>query len=757
MRMTFLHFMRSVAFAIWSLRRRTGQLLPVLLAFLLLLAALQSLGELNDISSRLVQEQIAREWRGPYDLLLRPPSAVSQPERDAGWINPQSLLETYGGITAHQMAAVASLAHVSSITPLATAGWQPVTVQVPLELPHQAGIYRASVGWNGLPAATVVATYYIEVTDLAHLTNESPPANVSLHYVLLNAHPVYQISLQALQAVVGVPLSARAQLSAQLEANLNPLPPARLLLHLDQLQAPDTELSRCLDAASCWRSVPLSPISGALTFQGAGVQLWRFSPATYTATPGQLARGESSLVSPGSDAQGTLYRLPQPGQIAVPASLATADAFSASGVLPFALAQHLPLLPSAIHLLPLDQVCELNGPACYSGLYVRLNGVEHYSQQSLALLQAIAGAIMARTGLHVDILDGSSLRQVTIQLPSSHSSLISTWRVTGVAVQIVHSVDALQNLLLAFACLVCLLAFCSAGIQVGVGRRKEMLFLSRVGWSRSLLGLMCMVDALLLACPGLLLVAGWLLLFARFSANTFHPALIWCMLAAGLLAYSVALVLTGCRPLWEKPMRQPANSIKKTGSVAQWIRHVLLQRSHLSRFSAGARASSLVTSMTYLALTAAVFLIALAVLLVENLNQSFAITVLGSHVSTVLALPHLILFGVILGAALLTLVLSTHLRLRARLDEFHLLSILGWERRHVLWHLLKEISRPGLMCGALGTGLALALLLPNVALSSWLALFALCLTGPLCGLIMAGIVTGLLTWSASRRFYLWRR
>ncbi|HEY7417873.1 MAG TPA: FtsX-like permease family protein, partial [Ktedonobacteraceae bacterium] len=705
---------------------------------------------------RLTQEQIAREWRGSYDLLLRPSSAVSQPERDAGWINPQSLLETYGGITPRQMAVVASLAHVSSITPLATAGWQPITVQMPLELPHQAGIYRVSVGWNELQPAPVVATDYIEVTDLAHLTNESPPVNVSLHYVLLNANPVYQITLQALQAIVGIPSSARTELSAQLEASLNPLPSARLLLHLDQLQAPLADLSRCLNVASCWSSVPLQPVSGALTSQADGVQLWRFSPATYTATPGQLASGESSLVSPGSDAQGTLYRLPQPGQIAVPDSLATTSAFSASGVLPFALAQHLPLLPAAIHLLPLDQVCELNGPACYSGLYVRLNGAEHYSQQSLALLQSIAGTITARTGLHVDILDGSSLRQVTIQLPSPHSSLTSTWRTTGVAVQIVHSVDALQSLLLAFASLVCLLAFCSAGIQVGVGRRKEMLFLSRVGWSRSLLGLICLADALLLACPGLLLVSSWLLLFARFSKSTLPLALIWCILAAGLLAYSLALVLTSCHPLWEKPMRQPASSIKKTGRVAQWISHVLLQRSHLGRFSAGARASSLVTSMTYLALTAAVFLIALTFLLIENLNRSFAVTVLGSHVSTVLALPHLVLFGVILGAALLTLVLSTHLRLRARLDEFHLLASLGWERRHVLWHLLKEMSRPGLICGALGTGLALVLLLPNVAFSSWLALFTLCLTGPLCGLAMAGIVTGSLTWSVSRRFYPWR-
>lgn len=754
MRRAPLHFIRSMAFATWSLRRRTGQLLPVVLAFLLLLAALQSLGELHDISSQLVQDQIAREWRSSYDLLLRPMSAVSQPERATGWINPQSLLETYGGITPHQMAIVASLAHVSEVTPLATAGWQPVAAQVPLKLPHQAGIYRVSVGWNESQPSTPIVTDYVEVTDLTHLTSESPPGNISLHYVLLSSDPVYQFTLQALQAIIGVPLSAREELSAQLESGLNPLPPAHFVLSLDRLEVPRTDLPRCLNSASCWRAIPPQSIPGTLTFQPGGVQLWRFSPATYSATSGQLAVGEISLASPGSDLQGALYRLPQPGDVAVPTSLATTTTLAASSVLPFTLVQHLPLLPAAVHFIPLDQVCALTGPACYSGIYVRLNGVDRYSQKSLALLQAMATTIMARTGLHVDILDGSSPRQVTIRLPSAGSLLSSTWRATGVAVQIVHNVDTLQNLLLAFVIFVCLLAFCSAGILVGIGRRKEALFLSRIGWSHSLLVLIFIADALLLACPGLLLVSCWLLLSAHFGNNTFPLVLTWLILATGLLTYSLALVLTACRPLWEKRMDQSTGYTKeRTGVADRWIGSVFQQRSRLSRFSAEVRASSLVTLIADLALTAAVFLIVLAFLLIENLNQSFAVTVLGSHVSTVLALPHLILFGVTLSAALLTLSLSTHLRMLRRRNEFYLLARLGWERRHVLWRLLGEVGWPGLICGALGACLALVVVLPGSVFSPWLVLFIFCLTGPLCGLVMAGSVTGTLTWLASRRFY----
>ncbi len=86
-----LSLSRSAAFALWSLRRRASQVVPVAVALLLLVCAVQIIGALHDISSVLTQQQIARSWRGPYDLLVRPQSAVSQLERTAGWIDPQSI------------------------------------------------------------------------------------------------------------------------------------------------------------------------------------------------------------------------------------------------------------------------------------------------------------------------------------------------------------------------------------------------------------------------------------------------------------------------------------------------------------------------------------------------------------------------------------------------------------------------------------------------------------------------------------------
>src|SRR5947209_10076821 len=109
-------------FSLWSLRGRAGQLIPVALAFLLLVGTVQAIGALHDIASTQTQQKIAKSWRTPYDLLIRPQSAVSPLERSAGWIDPQSALESYGGISSQQVASIRSLPRVALVAPFANIG-----------------------------------------------------------------------------------------------------------------------------------------------------------------------------------------------------------------------------------------------------------------------------------------------------------------------------------------------------------------------------------------------------------------------------------------------------------------------------------------------------------------------------------------------------------------------------------------------------------------------------------------------------------
>src|SRR5437660_589433 len=153
-----------IHFSTWNLRRRAGQMLPVMLAFLLLVFATQTIGTLHDISSTATQQKIAQNWRGPYDLFIRPQAAVSQLERNTNWIDPQSILETYGTINDQQIAAIRSLPHIVSITPIANLGWQAIDVHIPVTLASK-GIYRISATWTDQGITPPAITSYIDVTD----------------------------------------------------------------------------------------------------------------------------------------------------------------------------------------------------------------------------------------------------------------------------------------------------------------------------------------------------------------------------------------------------------------------------------------------------------------------------------------------------------------------------------------------------------------------------------------------------------------
>jgi hypothetical protein len=545
-------FKAVVLFCMWSLRRRGGKVVPITAALLLLVGAAQSIGELHDVSSVLTQRQVAQSWRGPYDLLVRPQSAVSQPERDAGWIDPQSMLESYGGITARQAAGIATLPQVTQVIPFATVGWRGIDVQLPLWLTHK-GIYRIVASWAGQQATNEAAVYYVEVTDLSHLTAETPLAYPVVQHLLTrnDATPVlFTISLPAVQAVIGVPVVRQATLQRELLDGIAPAPALHLSPRVEKLRGDSSLLPACITHADCW--LAQSVWQGAVSYQNNGVQLLRYSRTRYAATPQELAQGQLSLAALGNDTRGPIYRIVSNQYLSVlavekidPAFLpASAQTSSSLSLFPFSGPERMPRLAAAATFIPLEQACAINGSSCYSGLYVRLNGVEQYSQHSLALLQATASAITARTGLHVDILDGSSPRSIALSAAGAGVPIQTSWRATGVAVQVVHGVDALQEALLALCSIVCLLAIGAAGALVGVGRRKDALLLRQLGWPAHLSSASFLLDALLLCLPGILLAAGWLELATGHLASTLSPAVVLALLGAGILLYCCTLIAT---------------------------------------------------------------------------------------------------------------------------------------------------------------------------------------------------------------------
>ncbi len=729
MKKLYLSLLGGCSFALWSLRRRTGQIVPVAVSFLLLMGAAQSIGALHDISSQLLRQQITRSWRGQYDLLIRPQSAVSEPERNAGWVDPQSLLETYGGISQRQVASIGTIAHVVQVVPVATVGWQPVQVLLPVEL-AQKGVYRISVVWNGLQNEIV---RYVEVSDLSHLTNEVQLPDLDVQHLVFRdgAGPVvFTMSVQGIQAMIGVPKSQQEMLSQALLENLTATPAMPISLRVERLRGELSSLAACVDRLNCWEAQQVR--QGTVSYQNDGVQLLRYSRTRYIASSQQTAAGEIAIVAPGSDMQGAFYRALLPEHVSIPIPMEDI-AFGKRihhALLSFSMPQRLPLLTDAVRFMPLEQACAINGESCYSGLYVRLSGVERYNQQSLALLQSIAASIIARTGLHVDILDGSSLRTITITVQApvhteTIASMQSMWMAIEIAVRIEHGMDAMQAVLLALCSIVCLLAIGAAGALVGIGRRKDALLLRQVGWRWYMLVAAFTFDGLGLCGPGCLLAIGWTMLATRIWASSLSPMFTWVLLAVGVLVYCCLLVTMAFSGHW-----------------------------HSS--SSAHRAKSIVKFINGIALASAVFLIAEGYMLINGFNQELVVTVLGRQVHAALQSSQLALLLIFLCASLVTVGLCTRLLLQGRREELQLLAMVGWERRSVILRIMWDYCSPALVSGVIGVLLAMAVAMLAAAFPTMFIALSLLVCGPLLGALLTGVATIGNAWQETGKVFRWR-
>jgi hypothetical protein len=724
-----------IRFSTWSLRHRTDSIFPIAMAFLLLVFAIQTIGTLHDISSIATRQRIAQNWRGSYDLLIRPQIAVSSLERTTNWIDPQGILETYGGINDQQIEAIRSLPHIVAVTPIANLGWQTVDVQVPITLPSR-GIYRISASWTGQGTAIPTFTQYVDVTDLYTLTSEASLTSPVVTHLVVNNNStptIFTLSLPTVQALVGIPISEQTTLARTLAEGMLPTSAIHLSLGVDKLAGNLNILPACLNNAACWAAQAVH--QGTTTYQLGGTQLLRYSPTSYTATPQQLADGQVGVASSGTDIQGVLYRTLLPSSISVPTSISLDTQTRPLSVLPFSAPEHLPLIADAVRFISLGQACVVNGPNCYSGLYVRLNNVEDYSQRSLSLLQATAAAITAHTGLHADILDGSSPRTVTLITPTrqEHAPIQSSWRVVGVAIQIVHGLDAVQSILLILCSLLCLLAIGTSGVLVGMGCRDETVLLQQFGWQAPLLLCTLVFDAVFLCLPGCLLAIAVLILTSTFWPNSLPTWLVWLLFMGSILMYCCALVSIGY-------------PISKQGKGSH--------RTHIAQHIT--RSKVVIPLVLALTLFASVFLIAIEYLLLTSFDHLLVVTVLGTQVRAALETPQLVLVCIILTSACLTVGLCATLILRGRRNEIVLLAQVGWQRRDVLLRLMHEHWRLAFLSSELAVICASGMLFSGGTMPSFVNIVSLLLCGPLAGFLLVNIATLGPSWQATKRVFVWK-
>jgi ABC-type antimicrobial peptide transport system permease subunit len=405
------------------------------------------------------------------------------------------------------------------------------------------------------------------------------------------------------------------------------------------------------------------------------------------------------------------------------------------------LAQPAPLMLTTLEgLQPLEQGWESatgsrDAAAPISAIRVKVAGVTGIDSASRERVRLAAQRIQQATGLHVDIMVGSSATQETIALPAGRLgrpalTLHQYWFKKGVATAIVHAADRKSLAIFALVLLVAILSVANSAIASVRARRHELGVLACLGWdARYLLGSVVAE----LAAVGL--AAG--VAAAPVAVALGHLAgtpVAWIRAALAVPAALLVVMVAGLVPAILAARADPMDAVRPAVSSRRKADHARtiggLTLVNLNR----ARSRTLTAA---LGLTVAVA--AFTALLGLSLGFQGAVvgTVLGDAVAVQVR-------GADYAAAAATLLMATLgvagvllLNLRDRANEFATLRAVGWQERHLTRLVLGEGLGIGLL-GSLG-GAVLGLVA-----ASWLArgLSVLVLAAAGVGLV-AGIVAAL--------------
>ncbi|MBA2262559.1 MAG: ABC transporter permease [Solirubrobacterales bacterium] len=114
---------------------------------------------------------VDENFRGAYDILVRPQGAATQVEQELGLVRTNYLAGSFGGITREQYEGIRDADGVDIAAPIANIGYvlPAVNLEIPVtELPDEgAGLYRLTPEWSAHGGASSYpeATLYVYYTD----------------------------------------------------------------------------------------------------------------------------------------------------------------------------------------------------------------------------------------------------------------------------------------------------------------------------------------------------------------------------------------------------------------------------------------------------------------------------------------------------------------------------------------------------------------------------------------------------------------
>ncbi len=376
------------------------------------------------------------------------------------------------------------------------------------------------------------------------------------------------------------------------------------------------------------------------------------------------------------------------------------------------------------------------GDNCIDAIRVRVAGIDRYTPANVKKVEAVAAAIIKTTGLHVDVVAGSSPQKVLVYIPGSADGSVAPlgyveeqWTTLGAAAAIESGIDRASLLMLGSMGLAGLLYLGSQALLSTLARRRELALLLAVGWRRrhvaglvlgeaaifGALGGVCAVALAVLLAHGLGLSApldqagavGGLVL-ALYLLAALGPALWIVRRPVAELLQRGEVTVPGAAPLRARRSERLLGGLGRRGLAAFAFRNLARRR-----VRAGLAAGGIAIATALLMLLSAALV---------ALQGTLRVTLLGNFVGLQVQPYHYIMVGSALIISLLTVADHLAVGVLERQHELALLQAIGWRAGAVRLSLLLEGLWLGLLGGAAGAVVAVVIALAShseAILSAW--------------------------------------
>ncbi len=376
-----------------------------------------------------------------------------------------------------------------------------------------------------------------------------------------------------------------------------------------------------------------------------------------------------------------------------------------------------------------------------SAIRVRVGGIADLTPQAQVRIEQVTQRIVELTGLHVDIMVGSSPQRVLVHIPGygevpGLGYVEEGWVQKGVTTLVTTGVNRADALLFSTMLVACLLFLFNANYVSVLSRLPEFGIMRALGWrSRTLLSLV-VSEALVLGLLGGALGASLALGIVCAFALPVPPERVALLVPLGGGAFVLGAIL----PAW-RAARVPPASVIGAGETTSG-RHVP-GGSSLLGYAVGATLRRPARTMTTLAgLALATGLLVFLKLALDGLDGALYGTLLGTWIRAQIRPHHLMMGGVALLASALAVAEAMMLNVIQRRREIGLLGALGWRQADLFRAFLVEGGLMGLAGGLLGMALAVLLYLVSYGLlpknaATWLHIFGLGIVLPLVVTVLA--------------------